>query len=96
MTNEENNNHELTDPARQPGVMSMIDFARLGDGEVAYIRHLDAVEAERLFPQVKGLPEGIELYALVSADGTPLSLRDNHASAVADAVENDLQTVSVH
>lgn len=93
MKNEENK--ELETP-QKPAVMSAIDFARLGDGEVAYIRQLKTGEAVQLFPQLKGIPDGIDLFALVSADGTPLTLRDNRNSVVADAIENDLRPVSVH
>lgn len=92
MTNEE---HSKTTNAER-GIMSPRDFARLGDGHIAYIRQLDSGEAVRMFPAAKGIPEGIDLYALVSADGTPLSLRDNRISAIADAKQNDLETVSLH
>lgn len=93
MTEEQTNKPER---AAQSGIMSPVDFARLGDGEVAYIRQLDTGEATQLFPTLTGIPDGIDLYALVSADGTPLSLRDNRNSVIADAFENDLETVSVH
>ncbi len=43
-----------------------------------------------------GLPEGIDLYALVGADGTPLGLTDSRDSAIASAITNDLEPVSVH
>lgn len=76
--------------------MSTSDFANLGDGQVAYIKHLKAGEAEQLFPTVEGIPKGIDLYAVVSADGTPLSLADSRSSAIADALSNDLEPVSVH
>ncbi len=79
-----------------PAVMSAFEFAHLGDGEVAYIKPLKAGEAERLFPALKGLPKGIDLYAVVGADGTPLTLTDSLSSAVADAIEKDLEPVSVH
>jgi hypothetical protein len=92
MTNEEHKNEAST----ERGIMSPMDFARLGDGHIAYIRQLNAGEAVRMFPAAKGIPDGIDLYALVSADGTPLSLRDNRISAIADAKEHDLETVSLH
>jgi len=76
--------------------MSSMEFAMLGGGQLAYIRQLDANEAGRLFPALKGLPKGIDLYALVAADGTPLTLTDSFDAAFADAIENDLQPVSVH
>jgi hypothetical protein len=96
MTREESKKAETPEIAEKAGVMSVMDFARLGDGHIAYVRQIDTGEAVRLFPALKGIPEGIDLYALVSADGTPLSLRDSRNSAIADAMEHDLETVSVH
>lgn len=80
----------------QSAIMSMLDFARLGDGRLAYIRHVKSGEAGALFPNLQGVPDGISLYALVSADGTPLSLSDSRNAAIADAMQNDLETVSLH
>jgi len=77
-------------------VMSALDFARLGDGEVAYVKQVDSDQARDLFPALSGLPEGIDLFALVSADGTPLGLTDSRDSAIASAITNDLEPVSVH
>lgn len=77
-------------------IMSAIDFARLGDGEVAYVKQIDSKQAHSLFPTLKGLPEGIDLYAVVGADGTPLGLTDSRDSAIASVLENELEPVSVH
>lgn len=77
-------------------IMSSMEFAMLGGGQFAYIRQLDAQEAGRLFPALVGLPKGIDLYALVAADGTPLTLTDSFDAAFADAIEHDLEPVSVH
>ncbi len=96
MTNKENNKLETPEIGDSAGVMSAIEFARLGDGQVAYIRQLKSGEATRLFPTLAGIPDDIDLFALLSADGTPLSLRDSRNSIIADAMENDLKTVSVH
>ena len=93
MTSEEKQ-HDNGKP--QESTMSAVDLARLGDGHVAYIKQVEIAEAARMFPGLKGVPEGIDLFALVSADGTPLSLRDTRDSAIADAIENNLHTVSVH
>ena len=76
--------------------MSALDFARLGGGEFAYIRRLASDEARTMFPALKGLPEGMDLYALVAADGTPLSISDSRTMAIANAFEHDLEPVSVH
>lgn len=77
-------------------VMSAIEFAQLGDGRVAYVKQIDSDQARNLFPALAGLPEGIDLYALVGADGTPLGLTDSRDSAIASAIENNLEPVSVH
>lgn len=95
MTNEENKKIETPETDDRFDAMSALEFARLGDGTLAYIRQLDSKEAIRMFPAVAGIPEGMDLFALVSADGTPLSLRDNRNSVLADAIENDLETVSI-
>ncbi len=79
-----------------PLAMSEIDFAALGDGEIAYIKTLSPEEAERIYPQLKGLPEGITIFAVHAADGTPLALTDTHFAAIENAKEHNLQPVSVH
>jgi len=85
-----------TNETKQAEAMSALEFARLGDGEFAYVKRLGPGEAHALFPALKGLPEGIDLYALVSADGTPLSISDSRTSAIANAFEHNLMPVSVH
>jgi hypothetical protein len=76
--------------------MSRSEFAQLGDGEVAYIKQLDSDAAERLFPALSNAPKGIDLFAVLGADGTPLALTDSRHAAIANAIENDLVPVSVH
>lgn len=76
--------------------MSAIEFARLGDGLVAYVKQIDSDQARNLFPALPGLPEGIDLYAVVGADGTPLGLTDSRSSAIASVFEYELEPVSVH
>jgi len=78
------------------GPMSRKAFEQLGDGEVAYIKQLDSDAAERLFPALSNTPKGIDLYAVLGADGTPLALTDSRNAAIANAIENDLVPVSVH
>lgn len=80
-----------------PTLMSMKELALLGDGEVAYIKQLDTDSAEQLFPALDDAPpKGIDLFAVLSADGTPLALTDSRHAAIANAIENDLVPVSVH
>lgn len=73
-------------------------FAHLGDGQVAYVKPMRSEEVQKAFPQVQvqGIIPGMQLFALLGADGTPLMLTDSREAAVANAWENKLQTVSVH
>jgi hypothetical protein len=72
------------------------ELATLGGGVVAYIKTLTSDEASRMFPAVKGLPEGINLFSLHAADGTPLALTDTKQAAIGHAIDDDLQIASVH
>ncbi len=71
-------------------------FERLGGGEIAYIRPVASDDVQELFPQAPAMASGLELWALLNADGTPIVLTDSRAAALANALENDLETVSVH
>lgn len=77
-------------------VMSQLELARLGGGEVAYIKTLTTEEAQRAFPAMEGLPQGINLYALHAADGTPLALTDTMQAAIGHAMEDELKIASLH
>jgi hypothetical protein len=77
-------------------LMTRSELAQLGDGEVAYIKQLDPDLAERLFPALVEAPKGMDLYAVLGADGTPIALADRRNAAIANAIENDLVPVSVH
>jgi hypothetical protein len=76
--------------------ISLSELAQLGDGQVAYIKQLDLDAAERLFPALSDVPEDIDFFAVLGADGTPLALTDSRSEAIANALENDLVPVSVH
>ncbi len=77
-------------------VMSQLELARLGGGEIAYIKVLSSDEAQRLYPAVEGLPGGIDLYALHAADGTPIALTDSRQAAIGHARGDKLEVASVH
>ena len=81
--------HEVTIP----------ELARMGGGQVAYIKILRPEEAERLYPQAEGLdklPKDLDLFALNAADGTPLALTDSLSAAIGHAIEDELVVASVH
>jgi hypothetical protein len=77
-------------------VMSQRELAALGGGQVAYIKELSSDEASRMYPAVKGLPTGINLYALQAADGTPIALTDTLQAAIGHAMGDELEIASVH
>ena len=72
------------------------DLAQLGDGKVAYVKAMRSEEVKRLFPGAPDLEPGLDLFALLGADGTPILLTDSKDTAIANAWEHDLVTVSLH
>ena len=72
------------------------EFAHLGDGAIAYVTMIRSEDARRLFPQAPEIRPGLRLFALLGADGTPILLTDSKDAAIANAWENQLQTVSLH
>lgn len=76
--------------------MSSEVFARLGGGEIAYVKPMSSEDFGAAFPNVADLAPGLSLWALVSADGTPIMVADSRDAAVQNAWEHDLQTVSLH
>jgi hypothetical protein len=76
--------------------MTEHELATLGGGIVAYIKTLTSEEASRMFPAIEGLPQGINLFSLHAADGTPLALTDTRQAAVGHAIDDDLELASVH
>ncbi len=87
--------HEQQDDEPETTI-SPKELALLGEGEVAYIKQVDLDDVERLFPALDDTPEGIDLFAVLGADGTPIALTDSRNAAIANAIENDLVPLSVH
>lgn len=77
-------------------IMSMREFANLGGGKVAYIKAMTYEEARGLFPVIEELPQGVDLFALHAADGTPLVLTNSRQAAVGHARGDDLEVAFVH
>ncbi len=71
---------------------------RFEGAHLAYIKTISADEARALgaVPSDIKLPDGIKLYAIHAADGTPIAIMDTWASAYGAAVQNDLIPLSVH
>jgi hypothetical protein len=71
-------------------------LAQIGEGHIAYLKLMKSEEIRRVFPEAPNLAPGIKLFALLGADGAPILLADTKAAALANAWEQELQTVSVH
>ena len=71
-------------------------FALLGGNSIAYVKPVRSEDVARLFPQAPALEPGMTLFALHGADGTPIMLADSREAVVANAMEHELEAVSVH
>jgi hypothetical protein len=76
--------------------ISVENLAHLGDGEIAYMKTIRSEDVHTLFPQVPEIEPGLKLFALHAADGTPIMLTDSRESAIANAVSQRLEIVSLH
>lgn len=85
-----------TASAKVEPVITELELARLGGGQVAYIREMSSDEAKVRFPAIKGLPRGISLFALHAADGTPIAITDTRRAAIEHAMGDELQIATVH
>lgn len=72
------------------------ELAALGGGQVAYVKPMLSDEVRRLYPGAPELAPGMKLFALLSADGSPILLTDSIDAAYAGAWEHELRTVSLH
>ena len=80
----------------EKNVMSDDVFAGLGGGKIAYVRPLNAEQARGLFPSMPPVTPGLELWALVAADGSPIMLADSREAVLMNANDNELETMSLH
>jgi hypothetical protein len=71
-------------------------LAGLGGGKIAYIKPIRSEDVQRLFPEAPEMQPGMRLFALHAADGTPIMVTDSRESAVANAWNHELETVSLH
>jgi hypothetical protein len=76
--------------------LSADEFAHLGQGAIAYVKPIKSDDVLKLFPQAPTIQPGLDLYMLAGADGMPILLTDSRDAAIANAWENQLQTVSIH
>ena len=85
--------NKLTD---ERAALTAQEFAHLGGGALAYVKTIRSEDAQRLFPQAPAIRPGLQLFALLGADGSPIMLTDSRDAAIANAWEHQLETVSLH
>jgi hypothetical protein len=71
-------------------------LAGLGGGRVAYLKPIRSEDVSRLFPAAPAIQPGLQLFALLGADGTPIIVTDSRDAAVANAMSQELEMVSLH
>lgn len=71
-------------------------LASLGGGRVAYVKPIRSEEVSRLFPAAPAIQPGLQLFALLAADGTPMIVTNSRDAAVANAMSHELEMVSLH
>ena len=77
-------------------IMTNEQLASLGGGRVAYVKPIRSEELSVLFPAAPAVQPGLELFALIAADGTPIIVTDSRNAAVANAMQHELEMVSLH
>jgi len=87
---------EINDSEMKHVAMSPEALAHLGDGQIAYVKTIRSEDVPALFPQVPEIQPGLKLFALHAADGTPIMLTDSREAAIANAMSQKLEMVSVH
>ena len=80
----------------RPVSLTPTELAHLGDGSIAYVKAMRSEDVAKLFPNAPALQPGLQLFALLAADGTPIILTDSRDAAIANAWEHQLHPVSVH
>lgn len=77
-------------------ILTEIEFANLGAGEVGYVRKMRSDDLSRNFPSLPPLAPNMEFWALFGASGEPIILSDARANALAGAWDHELRTVMLH
>ena len=76
--------------------ISSHDLAVLGGKRLAYVRQVRSEQVAFLAADAPMLAPGQHVYVLHAADGTPILITDSREAAIANAVSEQLETVSLH
>ena len=77
-------------------ILTQYRLARLGEGLIAYVKPIRSEDVGNMFPEIPDVEPGMQLFALLGANGRPLILTDSRDAAVANAMQNELHMVSLH
>ncbi len=77
-------------------ILTEDQLAQLGEGLIAYVKPIRSEDVGSMFPEIPGVQPGVQLFALLGANGRPLILTDSRDAAVANAMQNELHMVSLH
>ena len=77
-------------------VLTEDQLARLGEGLIAYVKPIRSEELGAMFPDIPEVRPGMQLFALLGANGKPLIVTDSRDAALANAMQNELHMVSLH
>jgi hypothetical protein len=86
--------HEMPDTGISDISVEML--AAFGGGKLAYLKPIKSDEISSIFPGAPAIAPGLSLFALLAADGSPILITDSRDAALANAIEHDLETVSIH
>lgn len=87
----------MIDHTQDPRWMSEDDLSALGMSEMVYVKQVTSEEVKA--SEIEGfenLPDGIFLYSVHTADGTPVALLDDRDTAFAAARQYSMEPLSVH
>ena len=85
-----------TDSPESRPLLTNEQLASLGGGRIAYLKPIRSEDVSRLFPAAPAIQPGLQLFALLAADGTPIIVTDSRDAAVANAMSQELEMVSLH
>lgn len=74
-------------------ILSELDLASLGSGEVGYIRKMKSDDLTARFPALSQLAPGLDVWALFAANGMPIVLSDRQSAVLEGASDNEITPV---
>lgn len=86
-----------TFPREGSARISKVDLAMMGLSEIVYVKPVTSEEVKAFDAETFGsIPDGLQLFAVHSANGIPFALLDDRDTAFAAARQYDMHAVSVH